>query len=138
MIDFVKQCFIKALFLLSLFFLATITVVANETQQQHGFNNIQHDRILQKVGSITRINIINTVTGTIIGQVSNGMTITLSKYSLSNPNSLSFAAVTSGTVGSVKFTTSGSSIISTVDNYAPFALCGTAGTTYINNISFTI
>jgi hypothetical protein len=138
MINKVKICFIKASFTVMLclwtpWHQKSLSAAATErnidineiNNQQKDNRIVEQERNLQQTfGYINHVEFINAISGTVLGRVTNGMTIGLNDYLLSNPNSLNYIAVTSDSVKSVKFTALGNSSLNRIENKLKFALCG--------------
>jgi Leishmanolysin len=90
------------------------------------FTEQQKSRQLQNAGTIITINIINSVTNQVIGQLVDRATININQYGLTSASQLNFEFVTNGTANFVRFRVTGNSSFVFATNRKPFALCGSS------------
>jgi hypothetical protein len=144
-----EKSFIHTIFQLVLFYLSTTTVVAAKDNpgQRSDSNAIDCDiklsrraQVVTTIGSINRVEIINSKDDSIIKTLMNNTEIVLSEHRLSWVSQLNFKAVPSvnGTIRSMQFkiernigiNTTNSTVTTRVDSTRPFSACGNTGNNF--------
>ena len=85
-------------------------------------SSIRGDRRTQAIGTISRLELINTQTGQKVLDLFNGAVVGIRNLGLSQPT-FTVVAVTSGSVGSIRFDLDGAMV--GIDDQSPYAMCGT-------------